>query len=136
MPWIAKPGECAVCGKPIILRTARQKYCESCSILVRNRRARDHQREKAKARKEAICRGTDPDRYKGLDHECRVKRRCVYGSADSCMYMSVEGHSRLLAGYPIRGGKCGAYRTGKRRSMKPKTPVAGPVLSSGKISEV
>lgn len=136
MGFTPRMGTCKMCGKEMMVNSPCHRFCKDCAKRRRNQRSREYHRNREVPRKAAIERGTDPGRYKGLDHECKVKNKCMYGAPDCCMYMAVEGHSRLLAGYPIRGGKCGAYRTGKRKVVRQKTPVAGPVLYSGKMSEV
>lgn len=135
MTFTPRPGRCEICGKEMMVNSAVHKYCKECRNLMRNSKSKEF-REKEIARRVAIRRGTDPDRYKGLDHECKVKGICVYGSHDSCMYMAIEGHSRLLAGYPIRGGKCDLFKTGKKKVIRLRIPESHPSLSVNKVREV
>ena len=136
MSWIPKKGTCIICRKEIMLMSAIQKYCPDCARKMRNISSAEGL-ERERARLIAISRGTDPDRYRGLHTECRYKKSCMYGGQQFCEYMTVTGHSRLLAGYPIKDGKCGAYKRGK----KPRTNglnyrSTSPVLRPGKLNEV
>ena len=114
MGWIPRMGECEICGEEIMMKSARQKYCPECRTMMKKMKRREN-REEEMARYVAIKRGRNPDRYKGKEHECKVKESCYYGTHKTCDYMVIEGHSRLLAGYPIRGGKCAAYKRDKRK---------------------
>lgn len=135
MAFTPRPGRCEICGKEMMVNSAVHKYCPECRKMVRNTKSKEN-RKKEVARRIAIRRGTDPDRYKGLEHECLVKEKCVYGSKDCCMYLAVEGHSRLLAGHPIRGGRCDLYKRGKKKPAKPELPKSSPVLPIGKVREI
>ena len=136
MVWVPKKGECSICGKEIMLMSAIQKYCPECRQIMRNISSEEG-RKREIARRIAIRRGTDPDRYKGKDTECRYKTSCKYGSAKFCEYISFTGHSRLYAGYKIENGKCGAYkRGGKPRRVNLKLDTSAPVLPPGKLNEV
>lgn len=104
MAFNPKWGSCSICGKPMIIRSAVQKYCEECKEIAKKQRKQEH-REIVVAKRTARKRGTDPDRYAGKDTECRVKGSCMYGGEKFCEYASITGHSRLLSGYPIRGGQ-------------------------------
>lgn len=136
MVWVPKKGECSICGKEIQLMSAIQKYCPECRQIMRNVTSEEGRRREI-ARRIAIRRGTDPDRYRGRNTECRYKRSCMYGGLKYCEYLSITGHSRLLAGYPIEDGKCGAYkRGGKPRRVNLKLDTSTPVLPPGKLNEV
>ena len=132
MAWVDKPGVCEICGKPIVLKSSRQKYCEKCGAYIKKHRKREREYERRRAKRQ----GLDPDACKGKDHECLVKESCIYGSRDSCMYIVIEGHSRILAGYPIRGGKCDLYKRGKKKPAKPGLPKSSPVLRIDKVREI
>lgn len=134
MVWIPKEGECQVCGKKIILNSAVQKYCEECRKAFKGKATERRKIEIAK--RIAIRRGTDPDRYRGTETECAVKGSCMYGSSRFCEYMAITGRSRLLSGYPIEGGRCGAYKRGKYKGQRIGLPEAPPVLGPGKLGEI
>lgn len=136
MVWVPKKGECSICGKEITMLSAIQKYCPECRQIMRNVTSEEGRRREI-ARRIAIRRGTDPDRYRGRNTECRYKRSCMYGGLKYCEYLSITGRSRLLAGYPIEDGKCGAYkRGGKPRRVNLKLDTSTPVLPPGKLNEV
>ena len=60
----------------------------------------------------------------------------MYGGQKFCEYMTIEGHSRLLAGYPIKNGKCGAYKRGRKKNRgKAPLPASGG-WNIGDLSEV
>lgn len=134
MVWIPKEGECQVCGEKIILNSAVQKYCKSCRKFFKGKTTEHKEIEIAKriARK----RGTNPDRYRGTETECTVKGSCYYGGSQFCEYMTITGRSRLLDGYPIEGGRCGAFEKGKRRGARVGLPESAPVLNPGKLGEI
>lgn len=136
MPWVDKPGKCEVCGKPIILKSSRQKWCKECSAemykicRIRNKDERNRREREFRA-------GRNPDWWKGKETECRVKRSCIYGTDKFCEYMSIEGHSRLLAGYPIKNGRCDLYKRGPKKVGKTlKLPETAPILPPNKLREV
>lgn len=134
MVWVDKPGRCEVCGKPIILKSSRQKWCKECSAeMYRINRIRNQ--EERNRREREYRAGRDPDWWKGIETECKVKGSCIYGSQKFCEYMAITGKSRVLAGYEIRGGKCEAYKRGKRTGGKIGLPQA-PVMKPGKLTEV
>lgn len=135
MGWTPVVGECCICGKEILLTSAKSKYCPECREEQKKRASEEH-RAVVKAKRIAVRRGTDPDRYKGKETECKYKGSCFYGSGKYCEYLTIEGHSRLLAGYPIRGGKCGAYKRGKKKVKKKiRLPEPGG-WNFGDLSEV
>lgn len=135
MSWVDKPGICEICGRQIIMKSARQKYCTECAeqmykiYRVRNRDERNRREREYRA-------GKNPDWWKGKEHECKVKQSCIYGSDKYCEYLSIKGHSRILAGHPIKDGKCDLYEKGRRdRRFAVKLPEA-PVLRPDKLGEV
>ena len=121
MAWVPKEGECEICGEPIVLKSARQKYCRECREMMKKMK-RQENRDVEIAMYVARKRGRDPKRYEGKEHECKVKGSCYYGTSKHCDYMAITGRSRLLAGYPIRGGKCVAYKR-RHREERRKTPL-------------
>ena len=127
---------CEICGKRILINSSRQKYCPECAQAMR-KTASLRGRDKARAELMAVRRGLDLDKYKGTNKECRYKKSCVYGGQKNCEYMAITGKSRLLAGYPIVDGKCGAYkRGGKPRRVNLKLDTSAPVLPPGKLNEI
>lgn len=137
MAWVDKPGKCEVCGKPIVLKSSRHRWCRECAEEMN--RIHKIQSQAERNRRERLFRaGKDPDRWKGEDTECKVKRSCVYGTNVVCDYLAVEGHSRLYAGYPIEDGKCGLYQTGPKKtsSSSNKLPTGSPVMPVNKLREV
>ena len=136
MAWVDKPGTCEVCGKPIILKSSRQKWCKECSAEM-YRICRIRNKDERNRREREYRAGRNPDWWKGEETECKVKASCVYGTEKFCEYISIEGHSRLWAGYPIKNGKCDLYETGKKKGpgRQPTLPSA-PVLKPSKLREV
>lgn len=116
MNWKPKKGKCRICGKEIMIMSAPQKYCTDCAEIAQ-RLSDERAIAIERAKRIAIRRGTDPEKHRGLENECKHKKSCVYGGQKFCEYMAIEGHSRLLAGYPIRGGKCGAYKRGRKKAQ-------------------
>lgn len=135
MVWIPKEGECQICGKKIILHSAVQKYCEDCRKIFKGKTS-EKNRQIEIAKRIARKRGTDPDRYRGTETECTVKGSCYYGGGRFCEYMTITGRSRLLDGYPIEGGRCGAFKKGKHRGARVGLPETAPVLGPGKLGEI
>lgn len=132
--WTQKEGICKICGKPMMMASNVQKYCAECKDLARRQRAEEN-RKTAAAKKVAVSRGTDPNRYAGKETECKMKRSCMYGSDKYCEYIAITGRSRLRAGYTIRGGKCGAYKKGPKKRGMMSLPQS-PVLPPGKMGEI
>lgn len=125
MSWIPRLGNCEICGEEVMMISASQRYCPDCRQIMKNTKGGEARKIYA-AKRVARKRGTDPDRFKGEETECKHKGSCYYGSGKFCEYLTIEGHSRLFAGYPIRGGKCAAYKRGKRKKKKKlELPVAG-----------
>ena len=136
MAWADKPGFCEICGRPIILKSSRHRRCKECAAEMK-RLSRIRKRDEIARRERERRAGTDPDWWKGKEHECKVKETCVYGTRDCCMWGQINGKSRLLAGYPIKGGRCDAYRKGKHLRKKKWSDFPDPpVLSPGKLGEV
>lgn len=134
MSWVPKPGRCSICGAEIMLNSSHQKYCNSCAALMRTQSSREY-KDREIARRVAIKRGTDPDRYSGKEHECRVKGSCIHGANDSCMYLLDTGRLRISDGFMIENGKCAAYRRKrKNRRGTPKT-AQGQMIPIGKMQE-
>ena len=132
MAWNVKEGVCQICGKPIVAKSARQKYCPECRAYRKSHKTRE-QKDRENARRKAKRQGLDPDRYKGDEHECVVKGSCMYGVQKHCDYLSIMGHSRLLAGYPIRGGRCGLY---KRATQKAKRRVQLDAVAGSYVKDI
>ena len=132
--WVEKQGTCDICGKPIIRKSSRQKYCKECAEYKKKNRTTDQKRREAELRYKRRH-GIYNDGRKGEEHECMVKGSCVYGSKDSCMYWEIEGHSRILAGYRIREGKCELYKRGKKKIEKLRVPLSHPALPVNKVRE-
>lgn len=124
MPWEPKMGECVTCGKPILRTSPKQKYCSECRELAKQR---DRRKDKAKRKAKQVAekRGTDPDRFVGKETECKFKDICYYGAQDYCNYIGIEGHSRIMAGYHIKDGKCDAFREDPKPGSKMKLPAPG-----------
>lgn len=135
MAWIDKPGKCEVCGRPIILKSSRHKWCRECAEEM-NKIHRIQNKDERKRREREYRAGKDPDWWKGKETECKVKGSCMYGSQKFCEYMTITGRSRLLDGYPIEGGRCGAFKKGKHRGAKVGLPETAPVLGPGKLGEI
>ena len=134
MSWVPRMGKCTICGEPIMMNSSVQKYCPECGKLMRKVRYQEN-RGKEIARHVARKRGIDPDRYKGKEHECQVKETCTHGSHDCCMYLVDTGRLRTTDGYPIRGGRCDAYKKKKKNRKKTiRTPEAA--VSARKANEV
>ena len=134
MAWKEKPGKCIACGKPIILKSSRHRYCSECAKemnLLRKIQSKDERNRRLRQKRL----GLDPDWWKGRDTECKVKRSCIYGTNTICDYLAVEGRSRLLAGYPIRDGKCGLYQIGPKKRPRNMPLPEAPVMKSGKMAE-
>lgn len=136
MPWVDKPGNCEICGKPIILKSSRHRWCRECAEeMYKIHRIQNKEEKNRRARELRAGRG--PDWWRGKDTECKVKRTCVYGTNVICDYLAVEGRSRLLAGHPIENGRCDLYETGPKKVGKvPKLPDTAPVLPANKLREV
>lgn len=134
MTFTKRMGRCQMCGAEMMLNSSSHKYCKECRKIAESSIAVEN-RKKEIARRIAIKRGTDPDRYKGLEYVCHVKQSCKWGSNDSCMWGAIHGRLRILAGYPIRGGKCDAYEKGKkdRQSLMQLTALD---IGRGKYKEV
>ena len=136
MPWVDKPGNCEICGKPIILKSSRHKWCRECAEEM-NKIHRIQNQDEQNRRAREYRAGRDPDWWKGKDTECRVKRSCIYGTNVICDYLAIEGHSRLLAGYPIKNGRCDLYKRGPKKAGKTmKLPETAPILPANKLREV
>ena len=135
MVWIPKMGECEICGEPIMMNSARQKYCDDCRKMMKKVRQQEN-REIEIARYVAKKRGRDPNRYAGKEHNCNVKGSCVYGGQKFCEYMTATGRSRITDGYLIRGGRCDAFKRGKRKVEKQMPEPSSPILKKGKMQEV
>ena len=117
------------------MRSAVQKYCSECAKIMSKKKSQQY-RDREIMRRRMAKKGLDFDKYVGRDHECKVKETCIYGSKHSCMYMYIEGHSRLLAGFPIEDGRCGLYQKGKKKiGGKPKLPETGS-WTIGQLQEV
>lgn len=135
MPWVDKPGTCEICGKPIILKSSRHKWCRECAEEM-NKIHRIQNKDEQNRRAREYRAGRDPDWWKGENTECKVKGSCIYGTEKFCEYISIEGRSRLLAGYPIRGGRCDLYKRGPKKAAKQqKLPDIAPVLPPNKLRE-
>lgn len=100
MVWVPKKGECSICGKEITMLSAIQKYCPECRQIMRNI-ASEEGRKREIARRIAIRRGTDPDRYKGRNTECRYKRSCMYGGLKYCEYAGDDDDSLTSIGLHV-----------------------------------
>lgn len=135
MAWVEKAGTCEICGKPIRLKSSRQKYCDECAEYKKKHKTTAQKKREAE-RMYRKRHGIYQDGSKEKEHECQVKGSCVYGSKDSCMYWEVEGHSRMLAGYRIKGGRCELYKKGKKKIEKLRVPRSHPAMSVNKIREV
>ena len=126
MAWIAKEGVCQICGKPIVAKSARQKYCPECRAYRKSHKTRE-QKDRENARRKAKRQGLDPDKYKGAEHECLVKGSCAYGTQKHCDYLAITGRSRVADGFPVRGGRCAAYR---KETKKLKRTVSLDLIGS------
>lgn len=136
MVWVPKMGKCCMCGKEIMLKSSVHKYCADCGNIMRKIKTPEGW-EREIAKQVAIRCGMNPDEYAGKHTECRRKESCVYGGRQYCEYMAITGHSRLLAGYPIKDGKCDLYKRGRRKPLKPVDIIStSPVLGPGKMGEV
>ena len=131
---VGEYGACEICGARILITSSRKKYCPECAEAMR-RAAHLRGKDKYKAELMAVKRGLDLEKYKGTDKECRYKKSCIYGGRQFCEYMTITGHSRLLAGYPIKDGKCGAYRRGRTKRTKQPLPRSGS-FTHDKLNEV
>ena len=131
MAWTDKPGKCEICGKDIILKSSRHKRCKECAdVMNRIHRIRNR---KEQAQREREHRAERTGERKKRETVCKMTELCMYGNRGKCEYMTVTGHSRLFAGYPIRGGKCDAYKRGKfvggsPGSVRPFTTPPGKIL--------
>ena len=135
MVWIRREGECEICGEPIMMNSAAQKYCPECREMMKKLK-RQENRDVEIARYVARKRGRDPNRYAGKEHECKVKGTCYYGTTKHCDYMAITGRSRLLDGYPIRGGRCDAYKREKREDRRKAVLPQEGSWNIGNLSEV
>lgn len=134
MTFTPRPGRCEICGKPIIRKSSRQKYCEECAIYRKKHKTTDQKKREAELRYKKRH-GIRQDERKGTTRECMVKESCIYGARDSCMYWEIVGHSRMLAGYRIREGKCELYKRGKKKIEKLRVPLSHPALPVNKVRE-
>lgn len=133
--FIPREGQCKLCGTAMIQKNSNHKYCAACKKIMYSKAQGDHKKLMI-AKRLARVNGIDPEKYAGLENECKVKRTCVYGSNSWCDYMEINGHSRVFTdGLEIKDGKCDAYKKrtpGRERRKAPLPDLTGCTMNSMK----
>lgn len=120
-----KIGICRDCGCEFTRRSGANILCPSCAELskeasrARSQKRRNHSLLKAKEEErkaEKARRLTELERWKGLNHDCRYTKTCIYGGGTSCSYFAQTGELRTYdketgeRRHLIVNGKCDLYR--------------------------